>query len=98
MPELAHLNTQVLGISVDSVPCKAAWAKELGVNSFPLVSDFWPHGALAETYGILREEGFSERAIFIVDSQGVLRFVKVYDTRELPDLDEVLALCARLPV
>ena len=56
------LNTLALGLSVDTVPSKKAWAKELGIKETKLLSDFWPHGEVARSYGILREkEGFSER-------------------------------------
>lgn len=90
--ELAALNTVPLGISVDSVPCKAAWAKELGISSTRLLSDFWPHGAVASAYGLFREKnGFSERAKVIIDEEGKIVFVKVYPIKELPDLDEILA-------
>ena len=90
MPEFERLNTQVLGISVDSVPSKEAWAESLGIESFPFVSDFWPHGEVAERYGVLREEGFAERAIFVVGMQGVIRFAKVYPVKEVPPMEEVL--------
>jgi len=85
-----NVDTQVLGISVDSAPCKKAWAKSLGVKSFPMLADFWPHGAVAESYGILREEGFAERSTFIIDKKGVLRYKKIYPIGELPDLAEIL--------
>lgn len=88
--KFASVNTQVLGMSVDSVPCKKAWAESLGVKSFPMLADFWPHGAVAESYGILREEGFSERATFIIDKEGVIRYKKVHPIGELPDLEEIL--------
>jgi len=63
-------DTHVLGISVDAVPAKVEWAKSLGGISFDLLSDFHPHGAVAEAYGVLREGGISERAIFVVDKSG----------------------------
>ncbi|HIE26488.1 TPA: redoxin domain-containing protein [Candidatus Poribacteria bacterium] len=86
----ASVDAQVLGISVDSAPSKKAWAESLGVKSFPMLSDFWPHGAVAESYGILREEGFSERATFIIDKGGIIRYKKIYPIGELPDLEEIL--------
>jgi peroxiredoxin len=64
----AVANCVPVGISVDSIPCKKAWAKSLGIEHTPLLCDFWPHGAIAMKYGLFREEnGFSERAIVIVD-------------------------------
>jgi peroxiredoxin len=83
-----ELNTQVLGISVDSVPAKEAWAAALGVRSFPLLADF-PGGEVARRYGLLRPEGFSERAVVVVDREGVVRFVKVYPLREVPRPEEI---------
>lgn len=77
-----------LGISVDTVPSKKAWAKELGIKNTRLLSDFWPHGEVAALYGIFREkDGFSERANIIVDEKGQVAFVKVYPIAQLPDID-----------
>ncbi len=89
--EFARLNAVALGISVDSVPAKRAWAKDLRVKETELPSDFWPHGAVAESYGIFREEdGYSERAVVILDEQGIVRFSKVYPIPEVPDMGEIL--------
>jgi glutaredoxin len=79
------MNVQVLGISVDHVPCLRAWAESLGEISFPLLSDFWPHGEVADRYGVLRSEGYAERALFIVDEAGVIRYIDVHDIDEQPD-------------
>ena len=87
----AHLNTFAVGISIDSVPCKYAWAKELNITRTSLLSDFWPHGGVAESFGLLREkEGFSERANIILSPEMEVEWIKIYDIPELPDLDEVL--------
>ena len=87
----AELNTVALGVSVDTVPSKNAWAKELGVEVTRLLSDFWPHGALAESYGIFREKaGTSERANILVDEEGTVIFVKVYEISQLPDVNEII--------
>lgn len=83
------MNTQVLGISVDHVPCLKAWADSLGGISFPLLSDFWPHGKTADEYGVLRTEGYSERALFIVDRQGIIRYIDIHDIDEQPDNNEL---------
>jgi len=85
------LNAQVLGISVDPLPTLVAWAKDLGGIHFPLLSDFWPHGTVSAAYGILQTVGYSERAIFIVDHEGALRYQKVYESGVQPDNDEILA-------
>ena len=91
MASFTGLNTQVLGISIDHVPALIAWAESLGGITYPLLSDFWPHGEVAEAYGVLREEGFTERALFLIDKKGVLRWSKIYDQDEQPDNREVLA-------
>ncbi len=85
------LNTVALGLSVDTVPSKKAWAKELGIKNTRLLSDFWPHGEVAKLYGIFREkEGISERANIIVDENGKVVFVKVYPISQLPDIEEII--------
>jgi peroxiredoxin len=87
----------VLGISIDAQPAKAAWAKSLGPISYDLLSDFHPHGEVAQKYGVFRpKEGFSERAIFVVDKQGKIAWSKVYDIPEHPDNGEVLQALQRL--
>lgn len=87
---LDKLNTMAVGISIDTVPCKAAWASSLKIKNTRLLSDFWPHGAFAKFLGILRVEGFSERANIILDEAGKVMFVKVYPIRQLPDIAEIL--------
>ncbi|MFZ0004586.1 MAG: redoxin domain-containing protein [Methanoregula sp.] len=88
---LTSLNTTAVGISVDSVPCKKAWAQDLKVTETPLLCDFWPHGAVAQSYGIFRSaNGFSERANIIVDESQRVRFVKVYPVHSVPDMNEVI--------
>ena len=67
---LDKLNTVAVGLSIDAVPCKAAWAKSLKIKNTRLLSDFWPHGGVAKSLGILRAEGISERANIIVDEAG----------------------------
>jgi peroxiredoxin len=87
----------VLGISIDAQPAKAAWAKTLDSISYDLLSDFHPHGEVAQKYGVFRpKEGFSERAIFVVDKAGKIAWSKVYDIPELPKNDDVLAALGRL--
>lgn len=88
--EFEKLNVYPLGISVDSVPCKKAWADSLNLNNLKILSDFWPHGDVAKLYGIFREkEGFSERANIIIDENGKIIFIKIYPISELPNLDEI---------
>ena len=85
------LNTVPLGISVDSTPCKKAWAKSLGIAKVDLLSDFWPHGDIAAKLGLFIDKfGFSERTNVILDEQRKAIFVKVYPLKELPDIKVVL--------
>jgi alkyl hydroperoxide reductase subunit AhpC len=80
------LNAQVVGVSTDSRFANAAWAARLGgINSFPLLSDFYPHGAVAERYGVLNPRGMPERALFIVDEDGIVRYIDVHELKEAPD-------------
>ncbi len=90
MDSFTGLNAQVLGISVDHIPCLKAWAESLGDIHYPLLSDFWPHGAITELYGVMRpRDGHSERAIFVIDKQGFIRYIDIHDIDEKPD-NEVL--------
>lgn len=92
LAEFEKYNTVPLGMSIDSYPSKNAWAKELGIVNVKLLADFWPHGKVAQDYGLFREEqGFSERANVLIDEAGKVIWVKVYDIPELPDIAEVLA-------
>jgi glutaredoxin len=86
----------VLGISIDHVPCLKAWAESLGGISYPLLSDFWPHGKVAQKYGVLREDGRSERALFIVDKDGIVRYVDIHDIDDQPDNEEVFKVLRQL--
>lgn len=89
--DLDGLGAVALGISVDSHACKKAWAEAIGVNNTALLCDFWPHGALASLYGVFFDQfGFSQRAVFIVDEEGVVTFKKVYPTKQVPDILEIL--------
>jgi len=86
-----EMNAVAVGLSVDSVPTKHAWAKDLGIKETKILSDFWPHGQVAKLYGLFRDkQGISERANVIIDEDGKVAFVKVYDIPELPDIDEVI--------
>jgi peroxiredoxin len=94
---LSSLNTVAVGISVDSVPCKRAWAEHLGITETRLLSDFWPHGGVAQRYDIFNQEaGFARRANIIVDETMKVRFVKVYPTLSLPDIKEVISFLQTL--
>jgi len=90
------MQTQVLGLSVDSEASLKAWAESLGGITYPLLSDFYPHGRVAELYGVLRPEGYTERAIFVIDRWGLIRYVDVHDIDTQPDNDELLRTLAEI--
>jgi glutaredoxin len=74
-----------------------AWADSLGGISYPLLSDFWPHGEVAECYGVLRlEDGFTERAIFVIDSEGFIRYIDIHNIADQPDNEEVRTVLRRI--
>lgn len=96
MARFAGLNAQVLGVSVDHVPCLTAWAESLGGIDYPLLSDFWPHGVVSEEYGVLRFDGYSERALFIIDKEGIIQYIDIHDINDQPDNDALLAELRRI--
>jgi alkyl hydroperoxide reductase subunit AhpC len=91
------MNTQVLGISIDHKFANKAWADSIGGVTFPLLSDFWPHGDVAKTYGVFRQDGgMAERAVFIIDAKGVVRYIDVHDIGEEPDIEQIFEELAKL--
>jgi peroxiredoxin len=97
LERFAGYDAQVLGISVDSVPCNTAWAKSLGNLSYDLLSDFHPKGEVARSFGAYREnDGISERAIFIVDKEGKFAFVDIHDIGDQPDNEELFDVLRKL--
>lgn len=95
--EFERLNAQVLGISTDNVFSNDGWCESLGGLSFPVLSDFWPHGFVAIKYGVLREEGITERAIFVIDKEGKIRYIDIHDINEEPPIEPVLHALQHLP-
>jgi peroxiredoxin (alkyl hydroperoxide reductase subunit C) len=88
---IKKLNTVILGITTDNIPSQYAWTKAMGLTAFPVLSDFWPHGEVAKKYGILRpESGTTERADFVIDRNGIIRYIHVHDINSEPNLEEVL--------
>ena len=101
LDKFAGFDAQVLGMSVDSVPSHIAWQKrDIGMLRYPLASDFYPHGATAEKFGVLRSgapiPGINERAVFIIDKQGKIAFAKVYDLGEQPDNEDCFDVLRKL--
>jgi len=92
-----EFDAQVLGISVDSVPCNIAWARSLGGISYDLLSDFHPKGEVAKAYGAYRaNDGISERALFIVDKEGKLAYVDIHNISDQPDNEELFDVLRKL--
>ena len=86
----------LLGITVDNLPTLFSWTNQMGKLWFPVLSDFYPHGAVAKRYGILRSDGTAERALFIIDKKGVIRYVNVHDINERPPLEALAAELEKL--
>ncbi len=80
----------LLGITVDNVPTLYAWTRPMGDIWFPVLSDFWPHGKVAKKYGVLRSNGVSERALFVIDKKGIIRYIDVHDINKRPLLEDLV--------
>jgi peroxiredoxin len=87
--EFRRLGAKVVGISVDNHWSTAAFATQKGI-AFPLLSDFHPKGEVARKYGVMRDDGITERALFIVDPAGTVRYSYVSPILENPGADRLL--------
>jgi peroxiredoxin len=89
-------DTEVIGISLDGRPALAAWAKQLGLT-FPLLSDFYPQGAVTDAYGARHPAGMAERALFVIDKNGVIQWIHVHrPTADAPDNEELFDVLRKL--
>ncbi len=93
LEKFERYDAQVVGVSVDNIHSHIAWQeKSMGMFGYPLGSDFYPHGQVAEKYGVLRTgdpiPGINERAVFIIDKQGKIVFSKVYELGQQPDNED----------
>jgi peroxiredoxin (alkyl hydroperoxide reductase subunit C) len=86
----------LLGITVDNIPTLFAWTNQMGQLWFPVLSDFWPHGAVAKRYGVLRSDGMSERALFVIDKKGFIRYIDVHDINKRPSFEDLAAALEKL--
>ncbi len=86
----------LLGITVDNIPTLYSWTNQMGKLWFPVLSDFWPHGAVAQKYGVLRSSGVTERAIFVIDKRGIIRYMDVHDINLRPRLEVLVKELQRL--
>lgn len=89
-------NAILLGITVDNIPTLYAWTNQMGDLWFRVLSDFWPHGKVAKMFGVLRSDGVAERALFIIDKKGILRYAHVSDINKRPDLKDLAEALEKL--
>jgi len=88
--DFAQFGAQIIGISVDGAWCHAAFARDRKLH-FPLIADFEPKGEVARRYGVWRaEDGTSERALFVIDGDGVIRWSYVSPVGVNPGADGIL--------
>ncbi len=80
----------LLGISVDNIPTLYSWTNQMGHLWFDVLSDFWPHGAVADQFGVLRSDGISERAILIIDKKSIIRYIDVHNINKRPPLESIV--------
>lgn len=80
----------LLGITVDNIPTLYSWTNQMGKLWFEVLSDFWPHGAVATKFGVLRSDGMTERAIIIMDKKGIIRYIDVHNINERPLLEDIV--------
>jgi peroxiredoxin (alkyl hydroperoxide reductase subunit C) len=89
-------NAVLLGVTVDNIPTLYAWTNQMGDLWFPVLSDFWPHGKVANMFGVLRSDGVAERALFIIDKKGILRYAHVSDINKRPNLKDLATALEKL--
>jgi peroxiredoxin len=80
----------LLGITVDNIPTLYSWTNQMGKLWFEVLSDFWPHGAVAEKFGVLRSDGVAERALFVIDKKGIIRYIDVHNINQRPPLETLV--------
>ncbi|MBI1802127.1 MAG: redoxin domain-containing protein [Chloroflexi bacterium] len=91
MPRFEAANAHVLSISVDTIYSHAAYAEKLGGITFPMLSDFHPKGRVAQLFGTYNEQyGRNWRSIFLMDTSGVIRWKKIYQSG-IPVNEDLLA-------
>jgi mycoredoxin-dependent peroxiredoxin len=90
-------NTEVVSISMDSTYALNAWSKSMG-TSFPLLSDFYPQGRVVDLYGVRHEQrGMPNRAVFVIDKEGIIRYIEVMDSpSDLPDNESLFEVLRNL--
>lgn len=94
-PRFDELGVIAYGISVDSVPSKKAWAEAMGVTETNLLADFWPHGKVAEKYGLFNaDKGISGRANVLINADHAIEWIKEYEILQIPDIEEIIQIAS----
>ena len=101
LTQFADYDAQVVGISPDSIYSHLAWQeKSIGWLDYPLASDYWPHGDVAQKFGIQRLgeplPGINDRSVFVIDKAGKVVFAKVYELGQEPDYEELVSEVKKL--
>jgi alkyl hydroperoxide reductase subunit AhpC len=101
LDKFAAHETQVMGVSVDSTWSHIAWQeKEIGNLPYPLASDFYPHGEVAQKYDVFRTTapipGINDRAVYVIDKSGKIVFAQLYELGEAPDSQDVWDVLEKL--
>jgi peroxiredoxin len=101
LKQFADYDAQVVGISPDSIYSHLAWQeKSIGWLDYPLASDYWPHGDVAQKFGIQRLgeplPGINDRSVFVIDKAGKVAFAKVYELGQEPDYEELVSEVKKL--
>ena len=86
----------LLGITVDNIPTLFSWTNQMGKLWFEVLSDFWPHGAVAEKFSVLRSDGVAERALFVIDKKGIIRYIDVHNINQRPPLEALVRAMEKL--
>lgn len=86
----------LLGISVDNIPTLYSWTRQMGELWFDVLSDFWPHGEVAKSYGLLRSDGTAERALVFIDKKGIISAIYVSDINVRPPLEMIVTELSKL--
>ncbi len=97
--ELEHFrnqDTEVVSVSMDSVHALSAWSAALK-TTFPMLSDFYPQGRVVDLYGVRHPAGMAERALFVIDKEGIIRYIEITSSPgEMPDNKDLFEALSKL--
>lgn len=88
--EFGDYDAQIVGLTVDNLPTLRAWTDAMDGIHFPVLSDFYPHGEVAARYGVLRGDGMMDRALVVIDREGIIRALYLSDIDVRPPLDVIM--------